>query len=259
MAFADALHREPPANDQSAGSDGVNRVLRTGRIKATTGRLPEERRLQWRQRHLVKAKAEQDRPRREPRGQMEKCGPGHFPERSTSPPTRWQALRNLRSVSANRSSGRDRRATRTRSLCAGSLSWWMRKTSRSRRLAIFRRTAFPTLREAITPNRRIGSPSPVRNRMENRKVPQSTRRPFCRTASNSAVRRRRCLEEKRMARAEMAAGSDGGGKTLAALAATRVDDGAATAGGHAGTEPEFAGSLQLGRSVGRLHVVLISG
>src|SRR5689334_6055604 len=54
MASKNAFQRQPPSVDRAVGLHRFNRVLRTGGMKPTAGRLAErQQRLQWREQNLV--------------------------------------------------------------------------------------------------------------------------------------------------------------------------------------------------------------
>ncbi len=120
---------------------------------------------------------------------------------------RRQASTNFCSICENSHESTFRRDTSKRSTPAGTRFWCLRKTSRSRRLALARSCAGPTAEvEAMTPTRAPENgkaPGAVategcRKWYQRVKAPHSKRRPFSRASRKSFCRRTCCSGRKRI-------------------------------------------------------------
>ena len=119
-----------------------------------------------------------------------------------------------------------------------------RKRARKRRLTRLRTTAGPTRRETARPRRDGAHPRSPTCRWKCR---PGIHRPSFRSRSNSPLFRMRCSREKRIRRLF------GGGQASPTLPSPCGEDLATGLGRIALAEAELAGSLDLGRTIGRLH------
>jgi hypothetical protein len=170
MAAANPFGRLPAARQRAPRTNGIHRVLRTGRRKPAAAGRPEQKNERGRKRPAINADGKNQ------------CALGQI-HVGFNKPARRSVVRKSFSTSAKLFPAIEFRATSTSSTGCANSFWCCRKLSRSNRRARLRTTAPPMRRLVTTPNCGV-APSGNGCQLAMRQ-PSASRCPSCRTRAKS--------------------------------------------------------------------------